>query len=68
MCTHNLCFEQKKKKCHIFSSENYHFYSREILQYIAQICLRNAKWHFPILAYFLRPFSVTIAIGKVKLI
>ena len=26
---------------HNFSSENYHFYSREILQYIASACLRN---------------------------
>ena len=24
-----------------FSSENYYFYSREILQYIARTCLRN---------------------------
>ena len=23
------------------STENYHFYSREILQYIARTCLRN---------------------------
>ena len=26
---------------HIFSSDNYHFYGREILQYIARTCLRN---------------------------
>ena len=27
-CSHNLCFEQKKKN-EFFSSEKYHFYSRE---------------------------------------
>ena len=26
---------------HIFSSDNYHFYGRKILQYIARTCLRN---------------------------
>ena len=30
-----------RKKNQKFSYENYHFYSREILQYIAQACLRN---------------------------
>ena len=29
-----------------FSSENYPFYSCEILQYIARTCLRNDLWHF----------------------
>ena len=38
MCTHNLCFEQKYEK---FSTENCHFYSREISLYIAWECLRN---------------------------
>ena len=38
-CTHNLCFEQKYEKYYNFSSENYHFYSREILLYIAWACL-----------------------------
>ena len=32
---------KNQKKSHIFSYENYHFYSREILQYIARTCLRN---------------------------
>ena len=35
MCTHNQCFRAKKKNILIFSSENKHFYSREISQYIA---------------------------------
>ena len=26
---------------HIFSSDNYHIYGREILQYIARTCLHN---------------------------
>ena len=30
-----------RKMSHFFLSENYHFYSREILQYIARTCLRN---------------------------
>ena len=34
-CTHNLGFEQKKENYHNFSFENYRFYSREIMQYIA---------------------------------
>ena len=42
-CTHDLCFEQKLQKYYIFSSENYRFYSREILQYIARTCLRNVS-------------------------
>ena len=41
-CTHNLCFEQKYENCQRFSLENCHFYSREILVYIAWECLRNA--------------------------
>ena len=41
MCTHNLCFEQNKKKSYNFSSEYYNFYSREILLYIAWACFRN---------------------------
>ena len=46
-CTHDLCFVQKKKKIkykkilHFFHLKKYHFYSREILQYIARTCLRN---------------------------
>ena len=43
MYTHNLCFEQKYEKYNNFSSENYHFYSREMSQYIAWTCLRNEK-------------------------
>ena len=42
-CTHNLCFEQKLEKYQKLSSENYHFYSCEILQYIARTCLRNGQ-------------------------
>ena len=41
MCTHNQCFRAKTEKCHNFSSENLHFYSREILLYIPWACLRN---------------------------
>ena len=40
-CTHNQCFEQKREKYYIFSSENIHFCIREILLYIAWACLRN---------------------------
>ena len=32
---------KNKKNVTIYSSENYHFYSREILQYIAYAYLRN---------------------------
>ena len=35
-----------EKKCNIFSPKNYHFYSREISQYIARACLRNAQHGF----------------------
>ena len=45
-CTHNQCFEQKYEKHHTFSSENYRFYSREILLYIAWACLRNDLFIF----------------------
>ena len=38
-CTHNLFFEQKEEKHHNFSSENFIFYSHEILQYIAYRCV-----------------------------
>ena len=41
MCTHNQCFRAKKEKYYKFSFENEHFYSREILLYIAWACLRN---------------------------
>ena len=34
---------KNKKKYYIFSSENNHFYSREIFQYIARTCLRNDR-------------------------
>ena len=40
-CTHNLCFEQKYENTHKISTENCHFYSCEILQYIAWTCFRN---------------------------
>ena len=40
-CTHDLCFEQKKRKYCNFSFENNHFYSREILLYIVWACYRN---------------------------
>ena len=43
-CTHNLCFEQKYENYYNFSSENNHFNSREILQYIARTCLRNVTF------------------------
>ena len=33
---------KNKKNIKQISSENYHFYSREILQYIARTCVRNA--------------------------
>ena len=36
-------FEQNKKKNIKKSSENKHFYSREILLYIAWACLRNVE-------------------------
>ena len=51
MCTHNQCSEQKQEKYDIFSSENYHFYSREILLYIARACLRNVYLKSSILNY-----------------
>ena len=41
-CNHNQCFEQKKEKYNIFSSENYDFYSLEKSQCIAWACFRNA--------------------------
>ena len=41
MCTLNICFEQKYEISKKNSTENCHFYSREILQYIARTCLRN---------------------------
>ena len=41
MCTYNQCFRARKKKIYIFSSENYYFYSREVLLYIAWACLCN---------------------------
>ena len=34
-------FEQNLEKHHNFSFENFHFNSREILQYITWACLRN---------------------------
>ena len=40
-CTYNLCFEQKKEKYHIFSSENLCFYSREKSLNISWACFRN---------------------------
>ena len=43
MCTCNLCFEQNEENYHNFSSENYSFYSREKLLYIAWACFRNVK-------------------------
>ena len=36
---------KNKKNIKKFSSENYHFYSREILQYIAWACLHNDIRH-----------------------
>ena len=42
-CTHNLCFEQKYENSQKISTENFHFYSREISLYIAWECLRNVK-------------------------
>ena len=41
MCTHNLCFEQKYENSQTVSTENCHFYSREISLYIAWACFRN---------------------------
>ena len=43
-CTQNLGFEpNKKEKIFKKTSENYYFYSREILQHIAWASLRNVK-------------------------
>ena len=44
--THDLCFDKKIRKNveFFFSSENNHFYSREILLYIAWACLRNDNY------------------------
>ena len=36
-------FWEKIRKYYIFSPKNYHFYSHEILQYIARTCLRNVS-------------------------
>ena len=36
-------FRVKIRKISHLSSENYNFYSREILKYIARTCLRNVK-------------------------
>ena len=44
MCTHNQCFEQKMRKLLKISSENEHFYSREMLLYIAWVCLCNVLY------------------------
>ena len=41
MCTHKLCFEQKYENSQTVSTENCHFYSREISLYIAWACFRN---------------------------
>ena len=41
-CTHNQCFEQTLEKYIIFLYENEHFYSHEILLFIAWACLRSA--------------------------
>ena len=38
MCTYNQCFRAKKKKKNILKIN---FHSREILLYIARVCLRN---------------------------
>ena len=37
-----ICFEQNYEHSLKISTEYCHFYSREILQYIARTCLRNA--------------------------
>ena len=39
-----FCAKIRKKNQNI-SFKNYHFYSREILQYITWACLRNGKCH-----------------------
>ena len=41
MCTHNQYFRAKKEIYCNFSSENVHFDSHEMLQYIAWACLSN---------------------------
>ena len=46
MCTHNQCFRANKEIYCNFSSENEHFYSREILLYIAWACLRNDRFEY----------------------
>ena len=39
--THNQCFEQKYENSKKTSTENFHFYRREKLLYIAWACFRN---------------------------
>ena len=39
-CIHNLCFGQNYEKNQTISTENCHFYSREISLFIARECLR----------------------------
>ena len=43
MGTHDLCFEQKQENYQLFSPENYRFYTREKLLFIAWACFRNEK-------------------------
>ena len=59
MCTYNQCFNQKKKY-HNFSSENNHFYSREILLYIVLACFRDDDRIF--YPYF-TPMEVSYILG-----
>ena len=43
MYPRSMFLSKNKKKHHNYSSENYHFYIREILQYIARACLRHDR-------------------------
>ena len=71
-------FRAKIRKISHFSDENYHFYSREILQYIARTCLRTdcsfrtsaRKWArkfaysylLTFLWYFILSFNINISV------
>ena len=44
MCTHNLCFEQKKRKLSFLLAKKFHFNCREKSLYIAWTCFRNVHY------------------------
>ena len=54
--------EQKYEKITFLASENYHFYSREILQYIAWACYRNVfTEHYKLIGTLGRPCYFIVA-------